>query len=156
MPANLAANTDHAPVPETWLYFTRQPELLSFEQFRLAKRHQAEPYVYAWLGPDGLPFYVGSGSKARAVARTRSRISREIPAQDCIAVLPCQNLPQARELEALLIRTLPKEWLAYQDYERALLAPGRLKRAKPTYRLLGKRSDAGKAQPSRKVRTLQG
>jgi len=150
MPANLAENTSLAPVPEAWLHFTSHPELLSFEQFRAQKRHQAEPYVYAWLGPDGVPFYIGSGVKARAVARTRSRLHREIPRQDAIAVLPCQSLLHARKLEALLIRNLPAEWLAFQDYERALLAPGRLKRAKPAFRRAATRSDAGKAQPSRK------
>lgn len=150
MQGSHVASTNPAPVPEVWLHFTRHQELLSFEQFRLAKRHQAEPYVYAWLKPDGLPFYIGSGVKGRAVARTRSRLRREIPTQSDIAVLPCQSLEQARALEAVLIRGLSVEWLAYQDYERALLAPDRVKRAKAAHKRQKTRSDAGKAQPSRK------
>lgn len=150
MQASHAESTSPAPVPEAWLHFTRHPELLSFEQFRTEKRHQAEPYVYAWLGPDGLPFYVGSGVKGRAVAKSRSRLNRVIPAQDCIAVLPCQELLQARAIEAQLIKSLPTEWLAFQDYERQLLNPDRVKRVKPSYRRSKVRSDAGIGRPSRK------
>lgn len=137
-------------MPEAWLLFTRHPELLSFEQFRSMKRHQSEAYVYAWLGAGGLPVYVGSGVKARAVARSRSRINLEIPAADLIAVLPCKSVAHARAFEAALIQSLPVEWLPHQDYERNLLAPGRVKRSKPLTRRIGIRSDAGKARASRK------
>ncbi len=146
MQANHADLTSHAPIPEAWLLFTQNPGLLSFQQFRATKRHQSEAYVYAWLGSDGLPVYVGSGVKARAVARTRSRLGRTIPSEDAIAVLPCQSVDHARAVEAALIQQLPEGWLQWQAYERALLNPERPRRAVPKQRRLNVRADAGIAR----------
>ena len=146
MQANHADLISHVPVPEAWLLFTQNPGLLSFQQFRELKRHQTEAYVYAWLGSDGLPVYVGSGVKARAVARSRSRLHRTIPRADAIAVLPCTSVHHARAVEAALIQQLPEDWLRWQAYERALLNPERVKRAKPQQRRLNVRADAGLAR----------
>ena len=148
MQENPASHTKNAPVPEAWLLFTQNPGLLSFQQFRESKRHKTEAYVYAWLGSDGLPVYVGSGIKSRATARTRSRLNRVIPEPHCIAVLPCASVAHARAAEAALIRCLPVEWLPLQSYERALLRPGRVRRSKPRSHRQNTRSDAGIARKS--------
>jgi hypothetical protein len=146
MQENPASPTKSEPPPEVWLLFTQNPKLLSFQQFRESKRHQTEAYVYAWLGSDGLPTYVGSGVKARAVVKSRSRLNRTIPAESCIAVLPCRSVAHARATEAALIQQLPVEWLEWQSYERALLKPGRVRRPKPQYGRAKLRADAGKAR----------
>lgn len=146
MQANHAEHISRAPIPEVWLLFTQNPGLLSFRQFRELKRHQTEPYVYAWLGSDGLPVYVGSGVKGRAVARSLTRLNKTIPSADAIAVLPCASVNHARAVEAALIQQLPKNWLQWQAYERALLNPERVKRTKPKQRRLNVRADAGIAR----------